>query len=286
MGHNLMRDPAELARAALHLGQHAARDVEDLEQFVIPFERMDVEQHRAAGVGVIGCEDRTARQVEDQPCVDRAEHEAASLRELARAAHVVQDPRELRRREVGVRCEARLGADEVGVSLVDQSLGQRRGAPALPADGVVDGLPAVAIPHHGGLALVRNAHGCDAVGMDPALELDFHHDRDLRGKDLHRVLLDPAGAGIGAFERARGLRDDAAVLVDDNGTHRSGAAIERHDVCAPERVDDIDQVEVLQGERHRFPLSILLPGPSRPRGMHRRRARRAPGLQSVVPRSG
>ena len=77
----------------------------------------------------------------------------------------------------------------------------------------VYGLAAVTVPHHGGFTLVADADGGDAIGMDAAFELDFHHHGNLLGKNLHRVLLHPARMRTDGLERFGRLGNDATCLL-------------------------------------------------------------------------
>ena len=61
------------------LGQHRAGNVEDPQQFVVPIERVDVEQQRSAGVAVIGDMPPSAGQTPHEPTIDRAEEDFAFL---------------------------------------------------------------------------------------------------------------------------------------------------------------------------------------------------------------
>ena len=71
------------AARRLDLGQHGPRDVEDPQQLVVPVERVDVEDQRAAGVAVIGDVPLAAGQPPDQERVDRAEQDFALFRPRA-----------------------------------------------------------------------------------------------------------------------------------------------------------------------------------------------------------
>ena len=196
--HNLVGNAAVIVGTPLDLRQHRTRNVEQLEQLVVPLERVDVEQHRAARVGVY----HAARQVVDEPSVDGSEHELAGIGRRAGAVHIVEDPFDLGSREIRIGHEAGLVADNVGHAVRDEGIRDLGRATALPHNGVVHGQTGIAVPHHGGLALVGDADGRDAVGMDAALELNLHHDRDLGGQDLHGILLDPARTRIEGFNTA------------------------------------------------------------------------------------
>ena len=153
----------------LDLRQHARGDVEQLKQFGIPAEVVDVVEHRAAGVGLVGDVDVAVRQLPDQPGVDRAEEQLASLSPLACAGHVVQQPFDLRAGEIRVRHETRLGADLIAPARLDDAVDDVGGAAALPDDGVGDRLAGGLVPDHGRLALVGDADGGNVCGRDAEL---------------------------------------------------------------------------------------------------------------------
>ena len=146
------------------LRQQARRDLEQPQQVVVPFQRVDVEQHRARRVADIGHVLRAAGQLPDQPRVDRAERELAGFGARPRAGHVVEQPSDLARREIGVDEESGLALDRVAGALRFQPLAEVSGAAILPDDGVVNGFAGLAIPDHGRLALVRDADGRDVFG--------------------------------------------------------------------------------------------------------------------------
>ena len=59
------------------LREHAGRDVQELQDLVVPLQRVDVEQHGPGGVGIIRHMDAALRQLPDQPGLDRAEKQLA-----------------------------------------------------------------------------------------------------------------------------------------------------------------------------------------------------------------
>ena len=66
----------DFARRA-DLGQHGAGNVENVEQFVVPIERVDVEEQRAAGVAAVGDVPPAAGEPPDEPRIDGAEEDLA-----------------------------------------------------------------------------------------------------------------------------------------------------------------------------------------------------------------
>ena len=172
---------------------------------------MDVEDHGAAGVGVVGDVHAPAGQLVDEPGVDSAEEELACLGASARAGDVVQQPLDLGAGEVGVGHEAGLFADHVAAAVGHQLVDDVGGAAALPDDGVGDGLAGLLVPDDRGLALVCDADGGDVDRLDAEL---FHGGvRDLVGgiPNLVRVMLDPAG-----------MREDLAEFLVDHGADIAG----------------------------------------------------------------
>ncbi len=173
--HDVGTDLTKAAGRGTHLGQHGHRDVEYLAKLLVPAQLVNVEEHGAAGVGVVGGVNLAAREVVDEPGVHGAAHELAGLGHLARTLDVVENPGDLGGREVRVGDEAGALADEVRMALGHDPVHYGRGAAALPHDRVVDGLAGEAIPNDDGLALVGDADGADAVGVDAASELHLDH---------------------------------------------------------------------------------------------------------------
>ena len=181
---------ADDARRRVQGGQEAAIDPEQREQLVVPLEPIEIEQHRAGGVRVVGRVDPPVGELPDEPRVDRAERELAGWERRAR-----EQPLELAGREVGVGHEPGARAHEVAGQL-GATLGR---PPILPDDRARDRSRGAALPQHGRLALVRDpdrlqllrgdARRCDGVarGLDDA------------APDLVGIVLDPArAAGSGS----------------------------------------------------------------------------------------
>ena len=63
--------------------QHGAGNIENGQQFVVPIERVDVEQQRAAGVAQIGDVASAAGEPPEEPRIDGAEEDLASLGSVA-----------------------------------------------------------------------------------------------------------------------------------------------------------------------------------------------------------
>ena len=166
------------------------------QELVVPVERPQVHELRPAGVGGIGDvapAARAARQVPDDPAVDRAEQRLAAFGRGTYAVDVVEDPLQLRRREVGRRRQSGARAQQLARRF---ERGHRLiGARVLPDDGVVPRTAGPRIPHHGGFPLVGDADGREVRPGEPGGAQGAGDGLvDARG-DLNRIVLDPSGAG-------------------------------------------------------------------------------------------
>ena len=83
-----------------------------LEQFVVPIQRVDVEDQGAAGVRVIGHVSPAAGQPPHEPCIDGAEEDLTSRRAAPQTVAGIQQVADLRAREVGVDHQARFGGKQ------------------------------------------------------------------------------------------------------------------------------------------------------------------------------
>lgn len=148
---------------------------------------MDVEQHGPRGIGVVGDVDLAFGELPDQPGVDGAEQQVAVARAFAGAFDVVEDPLQLGPGEVRIGDQPGGFADVVFQPVALELRADRRAAPALPDDGVVDRPTAVTVPDHRGLALVGDTDGGHLVVLDAGL-----------GEGLDQVELCVAQISIGS----------------------------------------------------------------------------------------
>src|SRR5262249_38046841 len=152
--------------------------------------------------------------------VDRAEGELAALRALARAGNLVEQPGDLRAREIGIEQESRAFAHErLGAAGLEACADVGR-APVLPDDRTMNGPTGRAVPHDGGLALVRDADGRDAIGADARLCDGLMRSRKCVAPDVLGVVLHPAGCRVVLRELAPRERDDAALAVENDAARR------------------------------------------------------------------
>ena len=212
----------DLARG-LDLGHHRTRNAEQVEQLLVPIQRVDVEEHRARGVAHVRHMDLTARKAPDEPRVHRTEHQLAFLGTLAGSGDIVQNPLDLRGAEVGVDDQTGLLTDHVGEPLFLQFVAVVRRAAVLPDDGVVDRLLGLRIPDDGRLTLVGNADAGQIQSVDVHDRNCLGDDRCLRSPDLVGVVLDPSrlGEDLPEFALCHGTGRSLLVENDGPGTARS-----------------------------------------------------------------
>ena len=213
-----------------NLRQHGTRDVQSLEQRVIPVQPMDIVEHGAGGVGAVGGMDRAAGQLPEQPAVHGAEEDLPLLCPLLCARHLIEDPADLGGGEVRIRQQAGGLPDVVGQPLRHQLIHEGGCPAALPDDGVVDGCARGFIPQDGGLPLVGDADGRKICRPDVALGDDLHHHGVLAGPDLHGVVLHPAlfRVKLGKLLLADG--HDVLRLIKQDGPGAGRSLIEGEDV--------------------------------------------------------
>ena len=78
---NLSRTP--------HFGQHFARNIQNFQKLVVPFHRIDVEQHRPRSVRAVGDVYFPARQLPYEPRIHRAEQQLAAAGAFPRAFRMI-----------------------------------------------------------------------------------------------------------------------------------------------------------------------------------------------------
>ena len=221
--------PVELARGA-HVGQHAGGHAEQLEQIVVPGQRVDVEQHGPRRVADVGDVRGAARQLPHEPGIDRPERELTGIGSLARPRDVVQNPGDLAPGKIGIDHEPGTVANERLVAVRLELVAELRGPAILPHDRRMDGLPGLPVPDDRGLALVGDADRRDVrqPHLRAAERLDRH--RDLRGPDLLRVVLDPPRLREELSELFLRHRDGDAVVIEQDGARAGGSLVESKDI--------------------------------------------------------
>ena len=227
---------AQERRLAVDLGRrprrrhHRARDVHDPEQLVVPVERVDVEQQRAAGVRVVHDVCAALGQAPDEEAVDGSEEQLARLRLLLCPRVVLEDVPDLRAAEVGVHREAGLLAELLLVAGGLELVAVAGRDAALPDDRVLHRLAGRLLPDHRRLALVGDADRGDVIGRRAGICHHLLRDRQLGVPDRLGVVLDVAGRREDLWKFLVGGGMDRAVRVEQDGAARRGSLIQGQDV--------------------------------------------------------
>jgi len=221
---------AEFGAGRQGVRQQAARNAQQFEQLVIPFTRVDVEQHGARRVAVVGHVACAARELPDQPAVHGAEGELAPFGLRARALDVVKDPLQFGAREVGVDAQAGLALHQGLVPLLAQLRARGFGAPVLPDDGVVHRLAGAPVPHQGGLALVGDADRTHGVAAQAGLGQHLARGLELGVPQVAWIMFDPARARVDLRKLALRHGHHVAFAVEDDAAGTGGALIEGEQV--------------------------------------------------------
>ena len=168
----------------------------------------------------------------------------------ARAGDAIQQPLQLRAGEVGVGYEPGAVADHIAQTVRLQALHQRRGAAALPYDGVRERPSAVALPEQRGLALIGDADGLDVRSGDARARNGLLQRVHLTFIDGLRVVFHPAGLGIDLrkFDALRG--DGPRRFVEYDGARAGGALIQSDDVLhAASSLGKLDEMKPAAARR-------------------------------------
>ena len=150
------------------VGSASIGTCEQVAEFRVPLPRADVAQHRAAGVGHVGGERRAARQVPDQPGIDRAD--AARGRRRRGCRDSAAATRSSCRRSTG-RAPGPCARGPTGDGRRSELVAACGGAAVLPHDRGAVGLAGRTVPGEHRLALVGDADRRDTVDADLADDL-------------------------------------------------------------------------------------------------------------------
>ena len=145
-----------------------------------------------------------------------------------RAARCAASQAQLRAGEVRVEAQAGQLGDARLVAVGAQLVADAGGAPVLPDDRAARGAEGLAVPQHGGLALVGDADRGRRVDRRPAVER-LRGSGEGRRPDLAPARARPSPSagkccGNSAYPRAA-----PAVLADDERGHAGGAGVDGQD---------------------------------------------------------
>ena len=200
--------------AAFHFGHHRGRNMEKLKQFIVPLLRMNIEQHCAGSIRDVRNKFRPARQLPDQPGIDRSETELSTFSPLADTFHMIQNPAYLGRGKIGIDHQACLLLDHRSIPLCLQLLAIIGRTPVLPDDGVIDRETGFAIPYDRRFALIGNTDTSDMGIRHIRFCHRFLDGGRLRVPDLVRIMLHPAGFREILLKRFLRQCDDSPLVVE------------------------------------------------------------------------
>src|SRR5690606_28073843 len=221
--------------------QQRTRNPERFEQLVVPVERLEAHELRAARVRHVRdvpAALRSAREVPREPRVDRARAKLPGLGALAGAGHVIEEPAQLGRAEIARERQAGLRAEAIYAALRGEPRDVLVDARVLPDDRIRERLAGRRVPKHDRLALVRDADGVYVPRLRAGpLERGCDHRLHVP-PDLQRIVLDPTGSR--ADLRVLALRDgdDAARAVEQDETGAGRPLIDGTDVRSHEPTDN------------------------------------------------
>ena len=160
--------------------------------------------------------DIAARQIPDQPAVNRSEQQPSLSGKFPASRDMVKDPLQLCGRKIRVRNQSGLLPDSVSKPILNQLLHDRSCPPALPDDRIVDRFSGIPVPYNRCLALIcdTDRRNIFRTCSDPAHGL--RRNTDLSRPDLHRILLDPARVRINLLKLTLNERADLSLSVKEN----------------------------------------------------------------------
>ena len=214
----------------LWLRQQAHGNFQGPAQLRVPLQGVDVEQHGAAGVGVVRHVGSAPGKVPDEPAVHRSGAQLSPLRLLADAGHMVHDPFQLRTGKIGVNEQSRLFRHRFPQALRLQPVADLRRPAALPHDGVVYRATRPPVPQNGRFPLVGDADARDGLGVDVGGVHRLRQGPGGSGPDLHGIVLHPARLGEDLPEGILGLGHDLPPAVEQNGPGGGGPLVQRRDI--------------------------------------------------------
>src|SRR5690606_18111292 len=129
-------------------------DFEKIQQLLIPFLGVDVEEHRPAGIGDVGQMGSSCAQLPYQPGVHRTKSQFSSLCPLSCTFYVFEHPSDFGSRKIRVDDQSGLGGNRLGKSFVFELVASSRSPPILPGDRSVDWFAGLPVPDDGRLPLV------------------------------------------------------------------------------------------------------------------------------------
>ena len=144
--------------------QHALRNIEITEECVIPFEFVDVVEHRTGSVGVIRHMSLAAREFPNQPGINGTKEQVALFCLFAGTFHLVENPFDFRSGEISVNQKTSLVLNLIHKAFFLQVFSNGSRLAGLPNDSIVHRTARVLIPYNRSFALVGDTDSSDIAG--------------------------------------------------------------------------------------------------------------------------
>jgi len=226
---------AEMGVVVPNLRQQRRRHPEQVQQPGVPLLGGQVEQQGAGGVGGVGGMNPAAGQPEQQKAVNGAETQFAPLGPDPRPGNPVQQPHQLGRGEIGVQQQAGARPHQRLGAFPDQRPAGGGGAPVLPDDGVVQHPAALALPQHGGLALVGDPERRHLLRPKPgtAQRRPAHLEGVL--PDRLGIVFDPAIGGIVLHQFPLRRRHRPAMAIEQDRPGRGRPLVDGQNMACRHR---------------------------------------------------
>ena len=207
-----------------------------VQNFFIPFQIMDIEQHRAGSIRYIGHMDAPASQFPDEPCIDRSKQQLTPLCLLLRSRHMFQYPVYFGCRKIRVRNQACPLADQFSHPIGCQAVDPFCRPPALPDDRRIHWLSCLFIPHDRRLSLVRDPDTSNVCSRNTELTHGLCHDTELAGPDLYGIVFHPARFRITLAEFLLRNAAHAPRPIKKNAAGTRGSLIKRDHILIHSKI--------------------------------------------------
>ena len=135
----------------------------------------------------------TARQLPDNPAVNRTEKQFAFFRTFACASSIIKQPAQFGCRKISVQHQPRFAAEELRHAKFFQFVAIACRAAALPHNRFMYRASGFFIPQNRGFALIGNANARNFVNGNINFTHCFIHQAGLGCPYFLRVMLNPAG---------------------------------------------------------------------------------------------
>ena len=201
----------------LDFRQHIAGNVQFFKDFIVPLKFVNIVQHRAGRIAVVGNVHLALGKVPHEPCVDVAKEELALFRLCPRTGYIFQNPADFCAGKIGVNDEAGFFLDFFVKALCFKGVAVLGGTAALPNDGIVHRLAGIFFPHNRRLTLVGDADCGNIFRVHAGAGFCLGKNAELARPDFYRVMLDPAWFGENLRKLFLSRLNDVAVLVKNDG---------------------------------------------------------------------